>query len=51
MPLHAVAKTFCAFVRSMVSVITSESSIIPALMGNHERPPSVLFQGRCHVPA
>ena len=51
MPLHAVANTFCGFARSMVRVITSESSIMPALMGIHERPPSVVFQGRCHVPA
>ena len=30
---------------------TSESSIIPCLMLCQVLPPSVVFQGRCHVPA
>ena len=51
MPLHAVAYTVCRERRSRVSVITSESSIIPAWTGFQERPPSVVFQGRCQVPA
>ena len=46
MPLHAVANTFCGFQRSTVRVMTSESSIIPVLIGNHVRPPSVRLPGQ-----
>jgi hypothetical protein len=45
-----VANTFWLFERSTVSVMTSESSIMPVWTGCHIRPPSVVFQGRCHVP-
>ena len=41
MPVQAVAYTTCGFQRSMVRVMTSESSIIPACMGSQVWPPSV----------
>src|SRR5262245_957697 len=51
MPLHAVANTLDGLRRSTVSVMTSESSIMPFEIGYQVRPPSRVFQGRCHVPA
>ena len=40
-----------ASARSRVKVITSESSIMPVWICFQERPPSVVFHGRCQVPA
>jgi hypothetical protein len=46
-----VAKRVRGERRSKVMVMTSESLIIPAWMDFQVFPPSVVFHGRCQVPA
>jgi hypothetical protein len=49
--VQAVAKTVFGSRTSRVIVKTSESSIMPALITRQVLPESVVFQGRCQVPA
>src|SRR6185312_12648077 len=51
MPEHALRYTVEGCCGSMMSENTSESSITPFLIWCQLRPPSSVFQARCHVPA
>ena len=51
MPEQALAYTVSGFLGSTMMLNMSESKAIPLLMLCQLAPPSVVFHGRCQVPA